>query len=99
MAYHNIFQHRHLGKEPDILESAGDAELGDFVGWFAGNIFAQKDYLALVRPEKAANQVYDGGFTGAVRPDQALNATRRECKTHLVYRFYPAKDPPDIAQF
>lgn len=59
----DVFQDGHVGEEPDVLEGAGDACLGDEVGlgWQDGALVAD---LALGGDVEAGEAVEEGRFAG-----------------------------------
>lgn len=66
----DVFEDGHVGEEADVLEGAGDAGLGDEVG-FAGEAGASVADGAFGGHVQAGEAVEEGGFAGAVGADEA----------------------------
>src|SRR5215468_6238036 len=68
-AEQEIVEDGHAPEEGDVLEGAGDAELGDLAGGQVGDVAALADDPAGVGVVEAADHVEDGRLAGAVGPD------------------------------
>ena len=71
----DVLQHGHVGEEPDVLEGAGDACLGDQVGLGRqdGALVADRALGGDVQPGEA---VEEGGLAGAVGADESDDLAR-----------------------
>ena len=98
-ARHDVFQHRHVGKQLEILESARDAEAHDFVGLKDVDALPGEPDLTPVRALEARDQVDERGLSGAVRADDRLDAAARDAKAHAVHRLEPAEGFAQVANF
>ena len=66
----HVVKHRHAGKQADVLEGAGHAQLGDLVRALAGDVLAQERDPALGGLVHAGHHVEGGGLARAVGTDQ-----------------------------
>src|SRR5687767_12731199 len=69
---HDVLEHRHARKQPDVLESARHATAGDLVRLQAVDALAVEIKLAGRRCVHARQQVENRGFSGAVWSNQAV---------------------------
>jgi hypothetical protein len=70
-AHHHVFQHRHVVKQPHVLEGAGDAGGGDFLNILREIGLAGDSELAAVRRVKPGirlKQVVFPAPLGPIRP-------------------------------
>ena len=80
----HVAQNREVGEQADILERAADAQLRHPMGRAAGDIRAVEDDLAAVRRVNAGDVVEDGGLTGAIGADEAMNLSRLQHHAEIV---------------
>ena len=66
----DVFQHRHVRHQLDVLERAGDAEFCHFLRWRVVDAPAEHGDLAAGLGEHAGDQVEGRALAGAVRADQ-----------------------------
>ena len=69
-AYFQIFQHRHIGKDPPALGTHGDAGTDDPIDGFAQQLLAIPLNGARLGLDQAGDGAQSGGFAGAVGPDE-----------------------------
>ena len=81
----------------DVLEGAGDAQAGDFMGCDARQGLALKQDLTLGRGVDAADQVEDRGFARAVGADQGEDFTLAHLEADLVDGQQAAKTNGQVA--
>ena len=67
----DVVEHRHGGEQGRGLEGAADAERGDVRRRAAAQRLSVQPDVALRRPIEPAQAIEQGGFAGAVRPDQS----------------------------
>ena len=72
-SHHDVFECRHFAEQPDVLERAGDACLGDFVHGGGPIRPACERKIAGVRHVKAGDHVEERCLAGTVGPDQAVD--------------------------
>jgi hypothetical protein len=79
-AEHEVVQHGEIGEQLDVLERAGNAELGDLVRGLADQIGAGEGDTARLRAVHPGQHVEDRGLACAVRADdrEQLVAADRE---------------------
>src|SRR5262249_50059138 len=67
----DIIEHRHFGKQTDILKGAGDAQTIDAKSFSAGDGFSLEQNIAAGGAIDAGNEIECRGFASAVGADQA----------------------------
>ena len=72
-AHHHVLQHRHGGKQLDILERAADARLDGLKGRLAGQQRIAEPDLAGRRRNDRVDEVQRRGLAGAVRADEGMD--------------------------
>ena len=70
---HDVFFHGQTLKKADVLEGTPHAHAGDLVLLRLGDILTVQENLTLIRGINAGNGVENGGFTGAVGADNAVD--------------------------
>src|ERR1700684_4352026 len=93
----NIVEHRKIGKKCYVLEGASDADFGDPVRRTLQDAAALHQYVAGARLVEPAQAIEQGGFAGAVRPDQAEDLALMHVKGHAVQRNDAAEHDADVA--
>ncbi len=71
--HHHVLQHRHLVKQTDVLEGAGDACGGHSFDLLREVRCIGNGKFAAVCRVQPGDQVETGGFTRAVRANQTVN--------------------------
>ena len=97
-ADHDIFEQRHFLEYANILESAGDATLGNLVRRHLADVFAIKNDLARGGTQQAGNQIEDGSLAGAIRTDQTKDATLWHMELNSLQYLQAAKVLADIVE-
>ena len=72
-AHHHVLQHRHGGKQFDILERSADARLDGLKGRLAGQQRIAEPDLAGRRRNDRVDEVQRRGLAGAVRADEGVD--------------------------
>ena len=85
-------------KELHQLKGPGDPLPGDPVGRASLDLLALKDDAARLGGQKAGHQVEQGGFAGAVGPDDRLDGPRRHPKAHLFHGLEAAEGQADFVE-
>ena len=98
-AQHHVLQHGQAGERLHDLERASDAEARGAVWRHPGNVFALEENDAFVGMEKAADQIEDRGFAGAVGTDDEQYLARVHRERNVLHRPEPAKALGDVLHF
>ena len=93
---HQVVQHRGIGVERDILESAGDAQRRAFVGRHARDVDAFKADAAGLRRIKAVDAVDEAGFSRAVGSDDGEDLASLDLEVDALQRLDAAKTQRDV---
>ena len=88
---HQILRHRHGRKAARHLERATDAAMHAFGAGETADILTVEQHLAGIGRERAADQVEEGAFAGAVRADHRRQRPRRKIQRHVVDRPHAAE--------
>ena len=90
-AERDVFQYRHRLEQREVLEHHADAEAarGARIGDSRGR--AVEDDLPLVGREDAVDHLDEGGFAGAVFPEQGVNLARLDAQVDVVVRAHAGK--------
>src|SRR5690606_15304091 len=83
-AGHDVLEHRHLAEQPDVLEGAGDAGLGNLVRFAPHHLLAVEADGAALRLVEAGDAVEERGLAGAVRSDEAGDGASRDAEIDAV---------------
>ena len=83
----DIFEHRLFAKKPDVLKGPSETAPSDQVGIEASDDAAVERYPASGRPEHRGDQVERRRFSGAVRPDNAMNCPCANGKRQIRQRY------------
>jgi hypothetical protein len=94
--HHQVLERGHVGEFMRDLEGAQHAQPEQLVGRLAGDVLAIEDDLAAVGHNVAGDEVEQGGFTGAVRPDQARDRAALNLERAILHRFEAAKGLTDV---
>jgi hypothetical protein len=86
LAYHDIFQHRHVLEKPDILKCTRNAELGSAIRLEPTEIFSIEKYLTLIGRQDTTQDVEHGGLARAIRTDDGVNVTVSDLQIHVTQR-------------
>jgi hypothetical protein len=83
-AKHQIVHDRGVGKEFNILKSAGDSLSGDTVRSFPHQILTIQGDFPMIRFIYSIDQIEDGGFAGSVGTDNGKDGILFHLKTDIV---------------
>ena len=86
-----VGQHGRILEQLDVLEGAGDAELGDLVRRHLGDVAALEEQLARGRVVEPRDQVEDRGLAGAVGADDGEDLALFDAEAHAVDRLEAAE--------
>ena len=88
---HDVFQCGHLGKQADVLKSAGNARLRHLMnrGGLVG--LARQHEVAAVRRVQTRDDVEEGGFACPIGTNQAVHLTSLNRHAHIGQRLQTAK--------
>lgn len=95
-ADHHVFQHAHFVEQPQVLEGASDAGLRHFIDRTGPVALALQAKFALVGAIQTGDQIEAGGFTGAVRPDQAVDFSTADAHADVIHRRQAAEAFADV---
>ena len=79
-----VLQHGRVFKQLYVLKGSGDAELRYLLGFHAGDVMTVEMQRAATGLIKAADQIKDRRFAGAVGPDDGKHLTGLDRKTDIV---------------
>ena len=91
LADQDVFQHRELAEEADVLERPGHAVGGDDMRLLPADGLPLQGDLSGRRDVEAAEHVEDRRLAGTVRPDERLNFAPPDLHVHPVHRLETAK--------
>ena len=86
-----IVQHTHVLEQTNVLKGAGNTAFVDLDRGFAGKIFTIQRKGAGRRFVHTGQQVKNGGFSGAVRPNQPIKLTFINGQIHIIHRAQATK--------
>src|SRR5450755_2699217 len=92
----DIFEHGQLGENFGDLERPGHAARNALMGRKLGNILAIEGDGARGRREKSRDQVEEGGFASAIRPDDRAQLPLCHIERDVAYRHQIAESLGDI---
>ena len=95
----NIFQHGQVGKDIGDLEGAPNAQVGHAVERQVGDIRPLKEHLSAGGRRTPAEQIEEGGFSGAVGADDGMQAEFLDLDTDIVHGHQSAKFFAKILRF
>src|SRR5260221_2251247 len=95
----DIFQHRHFGEEPDVLEGAGHAPLADLVRLATSDVAAFEQYGSAVGTIDPAETIEEGGLARAVGADDADDPVGADAKIDVLHRLEAAEGLAQSAGF
>jgi hypothetical protein len=87
----DVFQHRHVWNELDMLEGSGDAEPGHFLRRRVVDLSAENGNRAAGCGEHAGYQVEGRAFAGAVWADEGDDFTHPHREGNVIDRNYAAE--------
>src|SRR5712692_3994929 len=98
LANQHIFHHRHVIKQTDLLERAGDTTPEYAVGGQADKRCPIQANIPHGGAIDASNQIENSGFPRAVGSDNTNNLTRPDLQVHILHRCQSAKMRGNILQ-
>jgi hypothetical protein len=101
-AEQQVVEHGHLREQLDVLERAGNPQLGDLVGTQTLDALALPADVADLRDVHLADRVEDRRLAGAVRPDDRKQLTFVDGERDVVDRHdapKPQLNPVNDQQF
>ena len=84
--HHHVLEQRHRGEQRQVLEGAGDAELGDAVRRHVEQVAARGTSPPAGGLVDAADDVEHRGLAGTVRPDEAADLALVDAERQAVER-------------
>ena len=81
----HVFFHREAPEDGVFLRQVGNAEAGAAMDWQMGQLGAVELDAARVRGDQADDHVEAGGFSGAVRPEQANDLAARDLERDVAH--------------
>jgi hypothetical protein len=84
----DVVEHRHVREEGDVLEGAGDAQLGGLVGLHPHDRLALPADVALLGPVHLVDAVEDRRLAGAVGADDREQLALVDVERHPVDRLH-----------
>ena len=95
----HVFLHRHVAKEADVLERAGDTQLVGLHGVHAGGVLAVEDDHAGGGLIHLGQQVEYGGLARAVGADEARDLGAPDGQVKVLHGFQAAELHAQVARF
>src|SRR6266498_953597 len=80
-----IFDGTHIGKQADVLKSAGDAQLGDLKGFEFGDVMTIEDQFAACDGIDASHGVEESCLAGTIGSDQSGDHPFFDDEINIVY--------------
>ena len=93
----NIVQNRHLVKQADVLEGAGNARMAGLNGRVVVDILLVEQDGAVGRLIHLGQQVENGGFARAVGADQTGDLGHADGQVEIVHRLEAAELHSEVA--
>ena len=95
----DVVEHRLRAEQREVLEGAGDADLGDAVRRAGEHRAAFEQDIAAIGRVEPADAVEQRGLAGAVRPDQPEDLALLDGERDAVERDDAAEAQSDVADF
>ncbi len=83
-AQHQVVEHRHLREQLDVLEGAGDPQVGDAIRAHPEEVLAHEPDRPLLGVIHARDAVEDRGLAGAVGTDDGEQLPGLDREAHVV---------------
>ena len=90
-AYHDVFQHRHIGKQTDVLKGARNADAGHLMHGCGLVGMAGQGERAAVGRDQTGDDVEEGGLARAIGANQPIDLTTLDGQAHVLKRLQAAK--------
>jgi hypothetical protein len=98
-AHHDVFEHRHIVEEANVLKGAAHPLRRDPIGTQPNDRLSIEANFAFFRLVDAGDRVEDRGLAGAVWPDDAGDAACLEAQIDGAHCHQPAKSFCDFVEF
>jgi hypothetical protein len=93
---HEVVQHGHAFEERDVLEGAGDAKTGDFVGFQAGDVAVFDKDAAAVGVIPTADAVDQRSLARPVWANDGQDLTSAGGQAHIIQSSNPTRIAADV---